>query len=156
MERISRNYIRVSSLAKLAGFLPSSLKGVGLLLMTIGFSAAGVMSSCLSTWQVDAEDLLEGIYIKWTNGQSRVLTILTEAVIVPGQTLDGKTVNFLQWDVMLHEDGKDRKKILSTSSKGLIRQLLDQDKQKPLKDRTFKIKAVGDGKLRKFEVIPVN
>lgn len=125
--------------------------------LNISGRACLLFLTLLTSWQDEAEDLLEGQYIKWRDGQSHRIRFLTgQGVLVPGQAPDGKTLNFLHFDVVLIDGGKELKKVLSTSSKGLIRQFLALDRQKPLGGRTFEIKAVGEGKLRKFEITPID
>lgn len=149
-------YLSVLNLTERSRFRMRRASRIDHLMKASGLTA-GAICGCLISWQDAADDLLEGQYLKWKDGQSHRITFLTgQGVIVPGQTQDNNNIQFFQWEVTLHEEGRDRKKTLSTSSKGLIRQLLSQDRQKSLQGRTFSIKATGDGKFRRFEVTPVD
>jgi len=91
--------------------------------------------------------------IKFLSGVSVILTISPGDPIVSEETFqDGSKGPSVRWDVLVHEDGQLKKKVLSVTSKRLNDLMGEMDRKSPISGKTLRITAIGDGLQRTWKV----
>lgn len=100
-------------------------------------------------WKSRAKDSIESEkYVKFDDGTERTVTFVEEPYERTFRAKDGKNKPSLEFPVEI----KGVKKIMSVTSKRLLKKLIAQDDKTPLIGRTLYIRAIGDGTMRDWIV----
>jgi hypothetical protein len=93
------------------------------------------------SWKDKAKDSLNGHFVKFSDQAVHKVKFLAEQPPRKFPTRDGKEAVSYEFSVEVNS----QQKIMSVSSKRLLKKLIAEDDKEPLIGRTLTIKAVGDG-----------
>lgn len=99
------------------------------------------------SWTDKAETVFSGKYVKFADGRECIVKFLKE----PWErkfSLNGKEKISYEFEVLVNEV----QKTMSVTSKRLMSKLIAEDRKKSLVGRILRIKAIGDGTARDWEV----
>lgn len=100
------------------------------------------------TWKDEARESLNGRFIKFSDGTEYRVKFLAEPEQRKFLARNGKEAESYEFPVEVNS----QQKIMSVSSKRLMKKLIAEDDKESLIGRTLTIKAVGDGTLRDWVV----